>query len=286
MVHGRYGNLTVSLLIVSATLSNISGIGWTGFETSFGGATSVLIALFADIHANRQAFEACLADAHGRGAQRIVLLGDFVGYGGDPDWVMDRVMALAEDGAMLVLGNHDAAIGGSADSMNLEARVAIEWTRNELGKPARDFLAGLPLTQSDHDRLYVHAEASHPERWTYVIGTLEAADSLTATQAHATFCGHVHRPALYSLSSTAKMTAFTPTADAPVPLLPGRRWLAVLGAVGQPRDGNPAAAYCLFDTESGELTYRRVPYDIEAAARRILQQGLPPFLAERLYAGR
>ena len=233
----------------------------------------MLIALFADVHANRQAFEACLADARGCGAERCVLLGDFVGYGGDPDWVMNRVMALADDGATLVLGN-------------LEARVAIEWTRTELGKPARDFLAALPLTQSDYDRLYVHSEASHPERWTYVVSTLEAADSLTATQAHVTFCGHVHKPALYSLSSTAKMTSFTPTADAPVPLLPGRRWLAVLGAVGQPRDGNPAAAYCLFDTGSGEITYRRVPYDIETAATRILEQGLPPILAERLFMGK
>ena len=246
----------------------------------------MLIALFADIHANRQALEACLADARDCGAQRSVLLGDFVGYGGDPDWVLDRVMGLAGDGATLVLGNHDAAINGSADGMNLEARVAIEWTRTELGRPARDFLAALPLTQSDSDRLYVHAEASHPERWTYVVSTLQAADSLAATRAHVTFCGHVHKPALYSLSTTAKMTSFTPTADAPVPLLPGRRWLAVLGAVGQPRDGNPAAAYCLFDTESGGLVYRRVPYDIEAAAQRILKQGLPPSLAERLYAGR
>ena len=246
----------------------------------------MLIALFADVHANRQAFEACLADSRDCGAQRVVLLGDVVGYGGDPDWVMDRVMALAEDGATLVLGNHDEAINGSASGMNLEGRIAIEWTRTELGRHARDFLAALPLTQHDGDLLYVHAEASHPERWTYVVSTVEAADSLAATQAHVTFCGHVHRPALYSLSATAKMTSFTPTTDAPVPLLPGRRWLAVLGAVGQPRDGNPAAAYCLFDTASGNLTYRRVPYDVEAAATRILQQGLPPFLAERLYAGR
>lgn len=245
----------------------------------------MLIALFADIHANRQALEACLADARACGAARIVLLGDFVGYGGDPDWVTNRVMELAGEGAAVVLGNHDAAVNGPADRMNVEARVAIEWTRTELGKPARDFLGRLPMTLSDGDRLYVHAEASHPERFTYVNSTLEAADSLAATQAHVTFCGHVHRPALYSLSSTAKMTSFTPTADAPVPLLPGRRWLAVLGAVGQPRDGNPAAAYCLFDTDRGELTYRRVPYDIEAAAMRILKQGLPPSLAERLFAG-
>ncbi|KQZ01074.1 metallophosphoesterase [Pseudolabrys sp. Root1462] len=246
----------------------------------------MLIAFFADIHANRQAFEACLAHARDQGAERTVLLGDYVGYGADPDWVMQRVMDLAADGAALVLGNHDAAVGGSTNGMNIEARVAIEWTRTELGKPARDFLDALPLSRTDGDRLYVHSEASDPKKWIYVTGTLEAANSLSATPAHLTFCGHVHRPALYSLSATAKMTSFTPTAGAAVPLLPGRRWLAVLGAVGQPRDGNPAAAYALYDTGRGELTYVRVPYDVETAAARIRKQGLPVWLADRLFVGK
>ena len=246
----------------------------------------MLIALFADIHANRQAFEACHVHAREQGAERIVLLGDYVGYGGDPDWVMQRVMDLADDGATLVLGNHDAAVGGSADGMNLEARIAIEWTRTELGKPARDFLDALPLTQTDGSRLYVHSEASDPKKWIYVTGTAEAAHTLMATQAHLTFCGHVHRPALYCLSATAKLIGFTPTASVAIPLLPGRRWLAVLGAVGQPRDANPAAAYAIYDTERAELTYLRVPYDIEAAAACIRKQGLPSWLADRLFQGK
>ncbi|MBS0247456.1 MAG: metallophosphoesterase family protein [Proteobacteria bacterium] len=246
----------------------------------------MLIALFADIHANRQAFEACLAHAYDQSVDRIVLLGDYVGYGGDPEWVMRRVMDLHEEGAVCVMGNHDDAVGGSAEQMNLEARIAIEWTRTELGRTAREFLTRLPLTHVDQDRLYVHADASHPKKWTYVTGTLEAADSLAATQAHVTFCGHVHRPALYSLSSTAKMTAFTPTSGATIPLLPGRRWLAVLGAVGQPRDDNPAASYALYDTERGELAYARVPYDVEEAAARIRKQGLPSWLADRLFMGK
>jgi diadenosine tetraphosphatase ApaH/serine/threonine PP2A family protein phosphatase len=88
------------------------------------------------------------------------------------------------------------------------------------------------------------------------------------------------------MSAAGKMTAFTPTAGAAVQLLPGRRWLAVLGSVGQPRDGNPAASYVMLDTERREITYRRVPYDIEQAAARILNKGLPPSLAERLFVGR
>ena len=105
-------------------------------------------------------------------------------------------------------------------------------------------------------------------------------------RAHVTFCGHIHQPALYSMSSAAKMTSFVPTSGVPVQLLGGRRWLAVLGSVGQPRDGNPAASFAMFDTRSGEITYCRVPYDVEAAASRIRDNGLPLWLADRLSVGR
>lgn len=245
----------------------------------------MLIAFFADIHANRQAFEACLARARALSAERFVLLGDYVGYGGDPAWTVETVMDLVDKGARAVLGNHDHAVDNPGESMNVEAQVAIEWTRGVLGADERKFLASLPLTRKDNDRLYVHADASDPKKWLYVQSTVEASRSLMGTEAQITFCGHVHQPALYSLSATAKMTAFTPTADVPIPLLPGRRWLAVLGAVGQPRDGNPAAAFATFDTDKRELTYRRAAYDIDAAANRIRQQGLPVWLAERLFRG-
>jgi diadenosine tetraphosphatase ApaH/serine/threonine PP2A family protein phosphatase len=245
----------------------------------------MLIALFADIHANRQAFSAALAAARAQGAERIVLLGDYVGYGADPEWSVETVMQLVADGAPAVLGNHDSAIADRREGMNLLAKAAIEWTRRELGAPARRFLAGLPLKQQDGERLYVHSEASAPDNWIYVTGTAEASRSLSATTAHLTVCGHVHRPAVYSMSSTAKMTAFTPVTSVPIPLLPGRRWLAVLGAVGQPRDGNPAAAWAMLDTAKNEITYCRTPYDVAAAAGAIRAQGLPSFLAERLFRG-
>jgi len=246
----------------------------------------VLIALFADIHANRQAFAACLAQARDRGAQRFVLLGDYVGYGADPEWTVTTVMDLVDQGAMAVLGNHDSAVGNPRERLNAEAQMVIEWTRNELGPAERQFLAELPLALSESERLYIHSEASNPRKWIYVTGTPEAATSLGATSAHVTFCGHIHRPALYSLSATAKMTAFTPTTGAGIPLMPGRRWLAVLGSVGQPRDGNPAAAYAMLDTERNELTYCRAPYDVEGAAAQIRKQGLPPWLADRLLVGK
>ena len=144
----------------------------------------------------------------------------------------------------------------------------------------------MPFELQEEDRLYVHSEASNPQRWHYVQTTLDAARSIEATQAQITFCGHIHQPTLYSRSSAAKMTSFVPRSGVGVQLLPGRRWLAVLGSVGQPRDGDPAASFAMFDTDTREITYCRVPYDVETAAERIRQNGLPFWLADRLLVGR
>jgi len=245
----------------------------------------VLLALLSDIHANRQAFSACLEAVRARGADRLIFLGDFVGYGGDPEWTVETAIRLIADGAVAVRGNHDQAIGTPSETMNAAAQTAIEWTRDRLTAAQQRFLAQLPLALEEEDRLYVHSEASQPARWRYVQATPDAARSIIATRAHVTFCGHIHQPALYSMSATARMTSFVPTAGVPIKLLKGRQWLAVLGSVGQPRDRNPAAAFALYDTASCEITYCRVPYDVEAAAQRIRDNGLPPWLAERLFVG-
>ena len=246
----------------------------------------MLLAIFSDIHANRQAFGACLDFARARGAERMILLGDYVGYGADPEWTVETVMGLCDDGAMAVLGNHDHAVGTPSETFNAAAQAAIEWTRGRLGAEQRRFLAALPLTAQDEDRLYVHSEASNPARWRYVQDASDARRSMMATSAHLTFCGHIHQPALYSMSSAGKMTSFVPIAGIPVQLLAGRRWLAVLGSVGQPRDGDPAACFAMLDTEKQEITYCRVPYDVETAASRIRENGLPYWLADRLSVGR
>jgi diadenosine tetraphosphatase ApaH/serine/threonine PP2A family protein phosphatase len=245
----------------------------------------VLLAFFSDIHANRQAFSACLEAARARGAERIILIGDYVGYGADPEWTVDTVMALVDAGAVAVRGNHDEAIGTPVGTMNAEAQAAIEWTRGRLGAAQRRFLAELPLSLSEDDRLYVHSEASQPARWRYIRSTTDAARSIAATSAKVAFCGHIHRPTLYSMSVTAKMASFVPTTGVPVQLLGSRHWLAVVGSVGQPRDGDPSASFATYDTGSREITYWRVPYDVEAAARRIRENGLPPWLADRLAVG-
>lgn len=244
------------------------------------------IAMFADIHANRQAFSACLAQARDFGAEQNVFLGDYVGYGADPEWALRTVMQQVEKGAMAVRGNHDDAVNNPDERLNVEAQVAIEWTRGMLGPAERRFLEELPFTREEEDRLYVHADASNPKNWRYVTNAVEAARSMNATSAHVTFCGHVHQPALYTLSAAGKVTAFKPVTGVAVQLLPGRRWLAVLGSVGQPRDRNPAASYLMLDTQRREVTYCRAPYDVEAAAASIRKAGLPTALANRLLVGR
>ncbi len=244
------------------------------------------VAVLSDIHANREALTACLADARRRGADRFVFLGDLVGYGADPAFAVDTVMREVERGALAVKGNHDAAIGEPSEAMNPTATQAIEWTRRQLDPAQKAFLAGLPLTAVEGDVLYVHANAWTPGDWGYVRSEIEAERSLRATRAQITFCGHTHVPALYHMSPMRPPVAFLPPANKAVPLSRSRRWLAVLGAVGQPRDGNPAACYAMFNSSPPELAVIRVPYDAEAAAAKIRAAGLPESLAARLVLGR
>jgi diadenosine tetraphosphatase ApaH/serine/threonine PP2A family protein phosphatase len=246
----------------------------------------VLIAIFTDIHGNREALEACLAHAQRYPVDRYVFLGDLVGYGADPRFILDTVAEFAKRGAIVLLGNHDSAASGTPESMNVDAMLAIEWTRQQLNPAQRDFLASLPLTAEDDDRLYVHASAALPAAWDYVVDERAASRSLMATDAAITFCGHTHLPALFYMTATAKIAGFEPDAGVAMPLTPQRRWVAVIGAVGQPRDRNPAACYALYDDGPRTLTYIRVPYDVDTAARKIRDAGLPPFLAARLAWGR
>jgi len=248
--------------------------------------TAMAIAFLADIHGNLEALEACLRHVRGSGVARLVLVGDYVGYGADPEAVTQEIMSAVAGGAIAVKGNHDAAIADLSIDMNLLARQAIDWTRSQLSEASRRFLDGLPLTALEDSRLYVHAEASNPAAWNYVLSSEDAARSLAAMPIAVTLCGHVHEPAIYSCSMTGKLTRFVPVNDAAIPLLSQRRWLIVLGSVGQPRDGIAAASLAILDEDHNELTFKRVPYDVDAAAAKILAAGLPPSFAERLKHGR
>ena len=245
------------------------------------------IAIFSDIHANREAFDACLAHAARQRADRYVFLGDLVGYGADPRYVTDRVRREIERGALAVIGNHDeAAATAETRNMNDYARAAIEWTHRALDEETLRFLLALPIKIEDEDRLFVHSEASNPHAWAYISDTMTAERSLMAARQRLTFCGHIHRPQMYHMAYNRPPQFFAPKTTMPAPLIATRKWLCVLGSVGQPRDENPAAAYSLLDTRLNEITYHRVAYDIDRAAAKIHAAGLPQILAARLFIGR
>ncbi|MFT7724065.1 MAG: metallophosphoesterase family protein [Roseateles sp.] len=247
-------------------------------------------AFITDIHANRQAFEAVLADARAQGATHFALLGDFVGYGADPAWVVEQAMALAAEGAVAVQGNHDeAVVRGSTPGMHADARAVVDWTRAQLGEAQLRFLAQLPMQAPGEPGhcLFVHANAYDPRGWEYVQGRAEAMKSLHAHPARIQVCGHMHEPMLFHLSGTGKAGEFRPVAGVPVPLPGHRQWLVIPGSCGQPRDGNPAACYALLDPPASELedarlSYRRVAYDVDAACAALRASALPPPLVERL----
>ena len=142
-----------------------------------------------------------------------------------------------------------------------------------------------PVAVEQGDVLFVHANAWAPLSWDYIQGRADAVRSLHATPRRYTFCGHMHEPQLYHLSGTGKAGEFTPTPGVSIPVPPHRQWLAVPGSAGQPRDGNPAACYAMFDTASATLAFHRVPYDLDAAGAKIIAAGLPLRLAQRLAYG-
>lgn len=244
------------------------------------------LALVADLHANREAVSATLSHAREQGAERHAFLGDLVGYGADPGWVIDLVREYVAAGTVAVLGNHDAAVvHGPPPGMVADARAVVAWTRSQLSPAQLDFLAALPLSITEPEILFVHANTWAPREWEYIQSRADAVRSLQATDRRYVFCGHTHVPMLYHRTATGKAGEFAPTPGVVIPLSGQRQWLAIPGSAGQPRDGNPAACYAMFDSAARALTFHRVPYDHDAAAAKIRAAGLPESLAERLTDG-
>jgi len=247
------------------------------------------LALLADLHANRHALQACLADAHARGAQQYAFLGDLVGYGAEPAAVLDIVMAMAREGAWVLRGNHDDAVLGAPVGTDRADGAGAAWTRTQLTPAHCEFMEKLPLVLGHGFIMLVHASANEPQNWEYVKDSITASLSLNAAAASGAshvFCGHVHEQRLFFQGAAQRVMAFEPTPDIAVPVPRHRRWLATVGSVGQPRDGRTEAMYAMFDVDSLQLTFVRVPYDHEAAANAIMAAGLPPFYAQRLAQGR
>lgn len=248
------------------------------------------LALLSDIHGNLHALEACLSHARAQQAQRFAFLGDLVGYGADPVGVVERIMLMTEEGALVIKGNHDAMAVHPPEDVKTVGDTTANWTHQQLGLQHLRWLDALPMTAHMESVLLVHASADAPERWRYVYDERSASASLDAATAHAdvryVFGGHVHEQSLYYRGSSHHLMKFTPQPGVAVPVPRHRQWLCTVGSVGQPRDGRPDSMYALFDTERAQLTFHRVPYDYTAAAQAIRNAGLPDYFADRLERGR
>ena len=248
------------------------------------------LALLSDVHSNLQALQACLAHARGLGAQQFAFMGDSVGYGAHPGAVVDCIMALAADGAVVLRGNHEELALSPPAAVERMGDMGADWTHRQLSVGQRDWLAALPLLQQQDSVLMVHASANAPERWRYVDSPMAATDSLDAASAwpavRYVFGGHVHAQTLYYRGAVGKLMPFVPQAGVAIPVPRHRHWVATVGSVGQPRDGNPQAMYALFDSAAEQLTFHRVHYDHAAAADAIRRAGLPEYFARRLEQGR
>ncbi len=248
------------------------------------------LALLSDIHANIQALDACLAHAHDQGATRYAVLGDLVGYGADPSAVVQRVMALSQAGALAIKGNHDDKAVNPPLAPKTLGDSTAGWTHAQLSGEEKQFLDALPMLLRHESILLVHASAEAPELWRYVYDPQAAALSLDAACALAgvryVFGGHVHFQTLYFRSAGGEVIKFLPRGGVAIPVLRQHQWLATIGSVGQPRDGNTSAMYAVLDTDVDQITFYRVPYDHYGAAAAIREAGLPDFFADRLLVGR
>jgi len=250
----------------------------------------VKLALLSDLHANLRAFEACVAHARAAGATRFAFLGDLVGYGAEPAAVLERVMGLAADGAIVLRGNHDDAARQAPAQERTTEDQSARWTHARLAPAHQDFLSGLPLTALEADTLLVHASAHEPQQWNYVDRPPLAERCLEAARAHwgarRVFCGHVHEQRLYYRGADGRLLAFAPAPGVALPLAAHREWVALVGSVGQPRDGDPRAMYALLDAAAGRLAFHRVAYDHAGAAAAVRAAGLPEGFAQRLERAR
>ena len=242
--------------------------------------------ILSDIHANLQALDAALAAA-ASSWDRAIVLGDLVGYGADPNAVIERVLALQP--VAVIRGNHDKAACGLDDgsSFNQTARYAAEWTAEQLTPEYREYLKSLPAgPQMIDDRLEICHGAPFDEDH-YIFDADDARRALDAAQRPLCLFGHTHLPVIF-VHVGSQLDGFIPP-ETPAPtkleLAPDARYLLNAGSVGQPRDGDPRAAFAIYDSE-GALLMHRVPYDVQGAQRRILAAGLPPSLANRLAIGR
>ena len=227
-------------------------------------------ALVSDIHSNKPAWKAVLADLSSMGAQRIVCLGDVVGYGPEPVAVLDSLYRHVD---AFVMGNHDAVVCGklTPDRFNHQARFMIEWSTEQISRKGKEFLGSAALTLKGEGFVCVHGDLGQPGAFNYIVDADDTLPTWEAAETPLVFVGHTHRAGMFVRG----------TSGVPHPLPPddfivedGKRYIVNVGSVGYPRDGDPRASYCLYDTATRVVTFRRVPFDYEALRLAVREAGL------------
>jgi predicted phosphodiesterase len=244
--------------------------------------------ILSDIHANIDALDAVLDTAGTEGYESVLVLGDLVGYGAEPNKVVERVRGLSP--VAVIRGNHDKVAAGldSADGFNPTAQQAAAWTQHAITGDTRDYLASLPRGPVAIDDLVEICHGSPVDEDTYIFGEVDAAEALAAASRPVCLFGHTHLPTAAAIGEDNILDVlFHGARDQHlVAFTDGRRFLVNPGSVGQPRDGDPRAAFAVLDTAAREIVIRRVAYRVEAARDRIIAAGLPKALAQRLMRGR
>ena len=237
-------------------------------------------AIIADIHANLEAFEVVLEDIKSQNCTHIACLGDVVGYNANPKECLDIVRSM---NIPCVKGNHDEYCSSEEhlEGFNPAAAEAVNWTRKQLTDEDRQWLRDLRYTRMVTSFTIVHATLDGPQRWGYVFDKLAAAASFTYQNTALCFFGHTHVPVAFMRDSMVRGGTYSKFKAEP-----GKKYFVNVGAVGQPRDGNPKAAYVVYDVYESTIELRRLDYDIPKAQAKIRAAGLPERLAERLDYGK
>jgi diadenosine tetraphosphatase ApaH/serine/threonine PP2A family protein phosphatase len=240
------------------------------------------IAVISDIHGNWHAFEAVLADAAEEGVDETWCLGDIVGYGPQPNRCVEEARANSD---VCLLGNHDLAALGDVDlaTFSHDAATSARWTIDVLEPESLEYLRSLQPKGEREGVEFFHASPRDPV-WEYVLSEPAVRAALELTSSFLVLVGHSHIPIALRLSDGAALAGGLAKGGSELELSEGR-WLLNPGSVGQPRDGDPRAAYLLIDLEAKTAHFRRVPYDIAATQAEIREAGLPETLAERLEVG-
>src|ERR1041384_875923 len=237
-------------------------------------------AVIADIHANLEALDVVLADIKEQHCTHFCCVGDVVGYNANPKECLDIIRSM---GMPCVKGNHDEYCSSEDDliGFNPHAAAAVDWTRKQLTKEDRQWLSELKYVRLVSSFSMVHATLDGPQRWGYVFDKLAAAASFTYQNTSVCFFGHTHVPVAFIRDSVVRGGTYSK-----FKVEPGRKYFVNVGSVGQPRDGNPKAAYVIYDLDEGSIELRRLDYDIPKAPKKIPRGGLPPRLAHRLAEGK